>query len=593
MPLNADFWDRLAKSVQHARLVLRYPRECRREITRAEVGKYWSEESDRKPTPINLLGLYNRIVVPALVGKNPRCMLSTFKPADKPVVAVEQDWINPELERMNIAETFQRCVLDALCFFGVCKVALATPSDAAMTGWQMQAGQPYAEYVDPDDWVCDPHARHPSQFSFMGHRYRAPIDVLRKFKQFSRDRQNLTPSDDEYINPEGDERISTLGRTYLAGNVAEFEDMADLWEIYLPRHKLVVTFEDQWLSGPRGKPLRVQRWLGPACGPYHLLQYGLVPGNWMGKGPKLDLYDLHLFLNRTYRKLMRQADNQKNIGLVKGSASEDGTRVLKTDDMEFTKVDDPSAIQVVPWNGPNQNNFQMFMTGKDIFSWLGGNLDMLGGLSPQSKTASQDELLAQNASAAMAAMQNSTMSFTVSVLKSLLWFHHHHPTQVMRTRHVIPDTGGVAFTRSVTPQQRQQVPFEEMDVRIDPYSLVYQTPQSRLQTLMQTITQMYIPLAGLMQQQGVSLDLNKMLQKIGRYSDDPDLEEVLTVAAPPPMDSPSGAGADGPSAAPQTKRSYERISRSGRTDQAYEATQRMMGNALGGAESNGQLKVPA
>ncbi len=589
MPIN---WDRLCRAMQHARLALRTPRETRREITRNSVGRYWSDEGSPKAVPINLLGLYDRIVVPGLIGKNPRLMLSTFKQEHKPVVSALEDWVNPELERMNLARTLQRCVLDALTFVGVCKVALATPADAALLGWQRGAGQPFAERIDLDDFVFDLHARDFTEVSFIGHRYRAPIEVIRKSKMFSRERFDLAPSTDEYINPEGDERISTIGRTYLAGNSEEFEDMVDLWEVYLPRHRVIVTLADDHLSGPRGgnkMPLRVQRWLGPDCGPYHLLGYGVVPGNIMFKGPKLDLFDMHLFLNRTYRKLMRQADRQKNIGMVRGSASEDGTRTLDTDDGEFTKVDDPAAINMVDFGGPNQNNFAMFMSGKELFSWMAGNLDMLGGLAPQSKTATQDEILAKNATGAMSDMQTSSLIFTESVGRALLWFHHHHPTQVHQSVYKVPGGGGIESTRNLTPKQRQRVPFDAIGCKVDPYSLSYQTPQMRLQALMQTLMQVYVPLAQQAQQQGVGLDMNKLFQKIGRMSDDPTLEEVLSVAAP--VQEQPGEAQQGPTKPPDTTRTYERISRPGRTDQGYAATQLMNGASLGGG-SNGSGPKP-
>ncbi len=46
-----------------------------------------------------------------------------------------------------------------------------------------------------------------------------------------------------------DERIGLLGRTTLAGETEEYEDFVDLWEVYLPRHKLVLTLVDDQLTG--------------------------------------------------------------------------------------------------------------------------------------------------------------------------------------------------------------------------------------------------------------------------------------------------------------------------------------------------------
>ncbi len=91
---------------------------------------------------------------------------------------------------------------------------------------------------------------------------------------------NLPESYDSLYNEQGDERINTLGRGYYLQDVEEFEPYVDLWEVYLPRQRLVLTFSDDMLTGAVGGEidgaLRVQRWIGPDCGPYHLL--GMIQG---------------------------------------------------------------------------------------------------------------------------------------------------------------------------------------------------------------------------------------------------------------------------------------------------------------------------
>src|SRR5207253_775171 len=141
----------------------------------------------------------------------------------------------------------------------------------------------------------------------IGHRYRAPLEVIRNSKIYSKGRKDLSPSTDTAYNLEGDERISMIGRTYLGMDSEEFEDFVDLWEVYLPRHRMVLTLIDDQLTGAsktgmtNGSPadaLRAQHWLGPETGPYHLLSYGMVPGNAMPKAPIMDLIDLHIFANQ-------------------------------------------------------------------------------------------------------------------------------------------------------------------------------------------------------------------------------------------------------------------------------------------------------
>ncbi len=414
---------RLCDAMQRARLALRRPREERVNAVRQFVGHHWSEEGSQQLVPCNLISLYVDVVGRKLVANNPRVMLSTDNRRLKPIVNAMESWANKEVVKTQLDVTLRRVVLDALFSIGICKVALATPADAAALNWSLKAGQPFAARVDLDDFVFDHHARDFSECGFMGHRYRVPLRTVRESKMYAKSRENLTASEDRLFNFEGDERLSVLGRTTY-GDMIEFEDMVDLWEVYLPRHKLVVTLRDDSLTGAGeevsnplyGKALRVQRWLGPDSGPYHILALGVVPGNAMPKAPIQDLIDLHEAVNRIIRKLVRQSDRQKEVTFVSGGATEDGEWAMNANDGEAIKVDNPDKLKTTTWGGPNDQNFRLFVALKDLFDFLAGGLSLMGGLGPQSKTLGQDELLNQNASASISSMQDKCLKHTADVL---------------------------------------------------------------------------------------------------------------------------------------------------------------------------------
>lgn len=596
--LDVDI-SRLCSAISRARLVLRAPRQLRYDAVRHFVGRRWSEEGSQKIRPCNLIAQYVTIVGRKLIAHNPRVMLSTWSKKARPVVTAMQDWANKEIERICLVDTLSECVVDALFSVGICKVALATPGDAALMGWRLKAGTPFAEVVDLDDFVFDVHAKRFSECGFMGHRYRVPLSTIKESKLYSKARKDLDASSDQIYNMEGDERIGLLGRTTLASDEDEFEDFVDLWEIYLPRHKVVLTLRDDQLVGAshedgqnKGKALRIQKWIGPPCGPYHIAGFGKVPGNPMPKAPVQDLYDLDESVNKILRKLLRQAENQKDVGFVQGAATDDGDRILRTNDMEFTKVDNPDKIKMVSFNGPNQQNYMLFEAMKNLFSWLAGNLDVMGGLSPQGDTATQEKLLNANSSAAIDEMQQSTVDFSSSVISALCWFWHHHPTQVMRSEYSAPGLQGMSVARRVHPQGQGQGglsrdhEYEDMDIRVDPYSMPHLTPQTRLQMLNQIVQQTYLPMAQLAQQQGVSLDFNAYLQKVGKYMDDPDLQDILTIQEPP-QDTTSPAGEDGAPKPAETTRNYTRRSQGKQGEQNSLVQQLQAGAKLNGAQGGG------
>lgn len=581
---------RLCDAAQRARLVLRKPREVRMDMAKQYVGAHYSEEGARATVPVNMIAMFTSIVGRKLIANNPRANLTTDDKEAKPVVEAMMSWVNKQIVRINLMETLQRAVFDSLFSMGIVKVALADPGMAATMGWSIKAGEPFAEIVDLDDFVFDVHARRFDQCSYMGHRYRIPLKVAQKIYG---KKQNLQASTDPMFNMEGDERISMIARTTLAGE-EEFEDMVDLWEFYLPRHKMIVTLRDEDLTGPTGDALDMKPWLGPYCGPYHILSMNYVPGNSLPKGPLQDLYDIHMSLNRSLRQLIRQSARQKSNTFIRGGSDADGGRVMDANDGDILKVDDPQNIIAVDQGGPNQNNFQFFVAMKELFSWLSGNLDLMGGLGPQSKTAAQDKMLEENSSATVSDMQGKCVAHAASVTRALCWYWYHNPTSVMKTTYSLPGMPQISVPQQVgpagSPGMARNHDFESMNITVDPYSLQYQSPQSRLQAINQIVTTILAPMMPILQQQGVAFDVQAYLAKVAKLGDQPDLLDIIKMATPPQqegeMPGTAGAAPDAPVKPANTSREYIRRSEGG-------ATQNGKGIAIGNAmnmkpQMNGQ-----
>jgi hypothetical protein len=565
---------RLCMALQRSRYVLKRFREERMEAVRDYIGHHWSEESKPKEVPLNLIALYVNTMASSLVPQDPRTLLSTFDQAHKALINVMQSWINKEIVGIHLADTFQRAVLDALFSIGIVKVALASPADSAEVGWNLAAGSPFAERIDLDDFVFDTHAHAFGEESFIGHRFRIPLEVAKKYYGKG---NRFEPQYDELYNAEGDERISVLGRTTYSGYDEEFEDHVTLWEIYLPRHKLIMTLGDNQVIGADtqgswmpltadyfaskgdsfSKALKTQRWLGPATGPYHILSYGVVPGNAMPKGPVQDLIDLHRAVNSCYRKLIREAERFKMVGCAMDD--EDAQRLQQANDGDVVRAR-PDAVAEQAFGGPNDLLLKFTIHLKDMFSWLAGNLDIIAGLSPQSKTLGQDQMLNANSNRMMDDKSRRTVNFCEDVIRALCWYWHHDPLRVMRSTFEVPGISDFAIQQMITPQSRRMVRFEDLDILIDPYSLQHTTPQSRAQFMQQIVSQVWAPMQQAFMTQGITLDMNKYLQKIGLYMNQPDLSEILTVQEPPDMESLPSVGGGGGGSAGETTRNYVRRS---------------------------------
>lgn len=583
---------RLTTAMRRSRLALRQYRQERLIAVKQYVGTHWSEESVRETVPLNLIYLYCQIVLRNLISHNPAVMLSTFDRSMKPTVAAMEDWANREIKRTNLAETLKRVALDALFTVGVLKVAIATPADANASGWNLPAGQPFAEPVDFDDFVFDVHAQRWEEVSYIGHRLRVPLASVQDNPMYgpAKVRDRLSGDQDRLYNQEGDERINSFGRTALSGSMEEFIEFIDLWEVYLPHTRQVVTLTDDQMHGGfgsgeddnSGKPLHVVEWLGPDCGPYHVLAFNVVPGNIMPIAPVMQLIDLHEAVNNMLRKLIRQGQRQKQITLVVGGQSEDGERVMRANDGEMLSVTNPESTKTVAFGGPDPQLFALMQSLQQMFSWAAGNLDSMGGLSPQAKTASQDQMLAQNSQRGIADMQDAVVTFTAGALEHLLWYWWHHPTNVLKVEYTVPGLPGVSTLRQVPPEKRNR-PFSDLMIQVDPYSLKHSSPESQMAAINQVVTQIVIPMQPLLQAQGIQFDINAFLAQIAKFLNIPDLNNILSIGEPPQTEGqPAPAASSGTPA--QTTRTYVRENMPGRTPQgdAKDNIARALGQDKGG-----------
>jgi hypothetical protein len=578
-------------------------------------GTHWAEDGAKEKQPVNLLALYQWIISRKLIANNPRFMLSTFNQDIKPVVSAMQVWGNKEIEKMRLANTLRRVVIDALYSIGIMKVALMTPADAAMTCWRMPAGSPMARRVDLDDWVGDIHARDLSEMYFEGFRYRAPLEAVKESRLFKKSvRDKLYAQNDPSYNQDGDERISMLGRGYYGMNTEEYEDQVTLWEIYLPLERLIVTLaaDDSGYPDLDDDPLHVAPWIGHPNGPFHHLSYGLVPGNLMPLAPMMNLSDMHEATNYNWRKIMRVAERTKELTLFEQTSAEDADHVRDASDGQMVGVKDPKNFVQVVYGGQHLSALVAVANSfKELFSYAAGNLDMAGGLSPQSKTATQDKLLAQNASESVQSMQDDTVTFVAGGIESFGWYWWNDPFKIQEVAHQVPGIPEITQTRRVYPNHPRytdeshpefrgkpalirQGSFNDLGIQVDPYSLPHSTPETRMATMQSVVTQVVLPMMQFCVQAGISFDMNKYLQKIGGYLNMPDLNEILTIT-PPPEDTSSG-GSHSRTMPLSTERTVNRTSDSEKTASGQDkamTTSLLSGKSQGGARSRSTTGFPA
>lgn len=576
------------------RLTLRRVRENVRNMTAQLVGRHWSEFGTAEPVLVNLIAKYQSVVGRMLIAKNPRFLFSSDDPKAKVVLSKLQEAVNRRIEEMGVVNTLQSGVVNSLYSLGITKVAIASPVDAAAQGWGVKSGQWYCENVDPDDYVCDTNAKELTRLGYEGHRVRVPLDAVKKM--YGRKAADLVSSEHAQFNAEGDERIDVLFRGYY-GSREEYRDMVDLWEIYLADENKVVVVADSTLTGGyysrwerEAAPLWEQRWVGPPAGPFHKLAMMKVPGNLWPKAPIQDVFDLHLVINGMARKLVDQAEGQKDVYAVRGGKTEDGERIRSAMDREMVPCDsDPTVIS---HPGPNQGVFSLFQALDGTFNREAGNLDLLAGTGNLSPTAAQDKMLNANASRVIGDMQDRTTDWITSIGKAATWYELYHPHNVTRAEDPkYSKLIGEPFVRTTTPKERRAIPPDLYSVRVDPYSLRHKTPEERLAWISDRVRNQIIPILPLIQQKGYDFDFGGLFQLEAELGDEPRWAGLMSVGEPPEAD-PSGGGqgqdgaGHGTTLPPNTSREYVRRSENrGNPQQSSAASQNQsqMNGPMGGA----------
>lgn len=552
---------RLCAAIRSSRDALKVFQDNRLEIAKQCAGDRFSDGGADERVKLNLLSLYHETFSSLLVANEPRYLMTTPDLPSRAAVRVEQDWLNEQASVMELGETGRIVVSDALMSTGICKVALASPCEAAILNWGISAGEPIAVPVDIDDFVYGTASRSFSTTEFIGHRFRCPLEVARELYG----KKAVESADDLSIhNEEGNERITTLGHGHKQPE--EFEDHVDLWEIYLPRHKriIILLHSDILEGGDDGKrptALHEAPAICPPWGPYLFLKFGRVAGAAMAKAPMMDLYELHMDTNNIHRKANRTLRNLKeNIG-YRRSANKDAESLRLANHLDFVPMEDPEAFKVISMGG---TLVQPLLTAaavyQDLFNFQGGNLSLLGGRKAQSDTLGQDKILNANAGSGVVAMQNKVQAFMSALGASMMWYAHHHPELVMESEYRPQGSRGInrkLYPASVKDKPNRDFPFSRSKMRLDAYSIQHKTPEERLAAIM-TLVDKITPMLPLAAQQNIQVDMEALVDVMAEYSDLPEFKSVLTVREAVPQGEGPAGGSHERTMPTATERTYTR-----------------------------------
>ncbi len=592
----------LATSVEWSRRRLEAFRKHRFEHIRQYVGYHYSADGTRDRVPVPLMELAIDTYSQHLAARQPRVLVTTEKPELRASSLEIETKVNHRLLEMSVAEPLRAAVKDALFLQGIVKVGVA----ATRMGLDVDPGEEFIETVSFDDWVYDMHAREWSYCDYFGNRYEMDLDEVRENKNFDKEtRETVQPSAITMYNEQGDPKARQISQSQQQAEGTRFGKKVEAWDLWLPRKNVVVTITSEAYStlGDRSQVLGVVDWKGPRKGPFHRLDYFSVPDQVIGLSLAAILMDLHESQNVVYRKLVRQAKRQKTITGYRGSSERDARAVRDEDDGGMVQMDDPNGVKEFVYGGPNKENLAFALGNKELFYSMAGNLGMLGGLEPQSKTLGQDKLLDQGANMRINDMQASTISFAQRIVRDLAWYIIHDPSSETHLTKKVQTAFGSVDLPFKFSKDSADGDYLDYNFTIAPYSMQYKSPQDHLATLQMVMKEFIQPLAPLLQQQGIVPDMEGMLREVAHLTDFPFLDQILKFMGPQqqqggqpgqPQGQPNGqppAAMQPPGMPANTTRTNVRVSRPGGTPGG--AGREMMANLLSGGNRQQSQAVQA
>ena len=575
------YFSRLANAIEQGRKDLAPFRANRVEAVRQYVGSHYSDDGTTDRQPLGMIELGVSIITRHLVAQAPEALV-TSKVKEYKTNAYELGLaLHEVVKQIKLADTLREWVFNGMFGLSVVKVGLAKKGEVETEGAVYDAMGVYAAYVDLDDWVHDTTARTWKEMQFMGHRHRVPYDYFMESGVYNKkDIADVSPSSRELTNEHGDMRMETL--TFHQSVVNEpYREWVELYDIWLPGEQIVVSMVDQGNL----RPVREIEWTGPENGPYRPLVFNPVPRSVMPLAPVSSWMDLHMLVNAIYRKSANQALRQKDVTVFQGSAAKDAERIRDSTDGEMVRVDAPEKVKTHKFGGADQVNFAFGIHAKDQFTYMAGNLDSLGGLSPQADTLGQDRMLSSSASKRIADMQDKVETGTHDILRDIAWYMWDDPlSDIPITKRLAGDSFEMLDRYT---QDNKGGDFFDYVIDIVPYSMQFRSPGERLEHVKAFLRDVAVPLAPQMGQQGIGLDFRALVDLFAKYGNLTELKDILTSVEP---DNPLPG--ERPRQSAQTTRTNVRVNRPGATSEGKDAAliQNLAGGGIQPNESASQFR---
>ncbi len=518
---------RLLKAIQASRDAMEPFRRVRKELIKDYVGSYYSIGGADHPTLVNLINQTARIYTISLAANNPQVLVSTPIDEALPFARRFEVNLNKLISDMALDKTFRAIVLDAFFCIG-CGVVMMRDTDTRFHGlleseedvW-LDPGEPWLNRVSLDDLILDMPAKELSKMRYCGHRYRADYEKVMDEPGYSKKvKDKLKPMQRSHQDGVGATR--DMASEWGSAEDDDMKDMVWLMDLWIAENNSIVTMAcDQHDL----EPLIEREWMGSQAGPYKFLSLGDTPDNIIPTSPAINLKGLHDLQNRLHKRMSDDSDAHRVVNVYPPAGADDAEKIRTAERNSWHRMNDPKSIAQIEVGGVDQRDMALATFLQGEFDRFAGNLVAMGGLGSQASTVGQEELIHGQLSKNVADMRMAVVTFAndcILDLGRLMW--EDQTLEIQSSRPV--GNSGISIRSDWTPGNRRGN-FDDYEFRVEEYSMVFKTPEQKLQETFQVLREL-APLWPMFEAQGAVLDAQAIVRDIARLKNRPEFNQYIT-----------------------------------------------------------------
>ncbi len=499
------------ESITRCETICEAPLMKRKEILEEYAnGWYGSTKNENYRCPINMISRAINILLPLLVNKDPKAMTSARVAQLMPYADTLRLTINHLIKKIKLGQTLRIGILDALTYMGIFKTGIAPGGDGIKDafGTTHDSGQIFCDIVYPEDYFFDTTARRKEECDFEGNWFYVPVDYVLDSGLYT-NYDKIHEAQVAWAKASPKEISDGAGKGFLN----TFKPYVRLGEVYIPSENILITIPEK---GKGDKPLRIVDFNGPTDGPYDIMSFSTFPESIVPIPPLYEGLDLHYYINIMARKMAREAEAAKTVFPYEGNAAGDVANILSAKHMQTIKVNNINAFTTLKLGEIDPSQYQWIAFLKGLWGEAPVNMPVVGGMKSSAPTLGQEQMLMTNASANLDDMIQAAHNCTKSILHKMAYYIFTDPLMDITVSKRIQGLGEIPV--KVTADTREG-DFWDYNFEVVPYSLSRQNPQMRMQKLMQVVTGLILPTMAIAQQQGVMLDVPRLVKEVTRDMD--------------------------------------------------------------------------